>query len=498
MPEWVSAKDVVLEMLKRYDVKGCRGMIIEYYGPGLEELSAMDRHVIANMGTELGATTTVFPSDQEIRRFLKSQEREQDWVEILPDEGATYHLEDSIELTTLVPMIALPSSPGKVKTVKEVEGLPISQVVVGSSANPGIRDFWVVGEILKGQTVHPEVSLDINPTSRQVIENLISTASFASLIKSGGRFHQAGCMGCIGMGQAPATGKISLRTVPRNFPGRSGTLDDQVYLCSPETAAASALTGVITDPRDLEELYGMKYPEYQRPEKEIINTQMLLPPPENGQHIPLEKGPNIKSFPKFENLVNKAEVPVLLKMGDNISTDEILKAGVKVLSYRSNIPEISKWAYSVIDESFHDRAMQAKKDFGGHIVVAGENYAQGSSREHAAIAPRYLGQVAVLAKSYARLGWQNLINFGIIPFEFFDPGDYNKISQGDMILIENLYNNFRNGTEQVAYNQATNEEYLLKHNLSQRQIRVIIAGGVINYFGMPAEDPEKVGAQSEA
>ncbi|CAN5288644.1 aconitate hydratase [soil metagenome] len=498
MPEWVSAKDVVLEMLRRFDVKGCRGMIIEYYGPGLEELSAMDRHVIANMGTELGATTTVFPSDQEIKRFLRSQEREQDWVELLPDEGATYDLEDFIDLTTLVPLIALPSSPGKVVTVREVEGLPISQAVVGSSANPGIRDFWVVGEILKGQTVSPEVSLDINPTSRQVIENLISTASFASLIKSGGRFHQAGCMGCIGMGQAPASGKISLRTVPRNFPGRSGTLDDQVYLCSPETAAASALTGIITDPRDLEELYGMKYPQYQRPEKEIINTQMLLPPPQNGKDIPLEKGPNIKSFPRFENLVNKAKVPVLLKMGDNISTDEILKAGVKVLSYRSNIPEISRWTYSVIDESFHDRAKKAKKEFGGHIVVAGENYAQGSSREHAAIAPRYLGQVAVMALSYARLGWQNLINFGIIPFEFVDPGDYLKISQGDMLLLENLYDNFRNHTEQVALNQTTNEEYLLKHSLSQRQIRVIIAGGVINYFGMPAENPEEAEAKSEA
>src|SRR5690606_18212312 len=301
-PDWVSAKDVVLEMLRRYDVKGCRGMIIEYYGPGLEDLSAMDRHVIANMGTELGATTTVFPSDQEIKRFLRSQEREQDWVEILPDEGATYDLTDSINLSELVPLIACPSSPGNVVPVKEVEGKNIHQVVVGSSANPGMRDIWVVGGILKGKTVHPDVSVDVNPTSRQVIQYLICTSSFAEIFKSGGRFRQAGCMGCIGMGQAPASGKISLRTVPRNFPGRSGTLDDQVYLCSPETAAASALTGKITDPRDLETLYGFTYQRYQRPEKEIINTEMLLPPLPPEEQVELYKGPNIKTFPRFGKL----------------------------------------------------------------------------------------------------------------------------------------------------------------------------------------------------
>lgn len=498
LPDWVSAKDVVLEMLRRYDVKGCRGMIVEYYGPGLEDLGAMDRHVIANMGTELGATTTVFPSDGEIHRFLRSQEREQDWVELLPDDGAAYDLYDEIDLSTLEPLIACPSSPGNVVKVREVEGLPIAQVVVGSSANPGIRDFWIVGEILKGKTVHPNVSLDINPTSRQVIENLISTASFPSLFKSGGRFHQAGCMGCIGMGQAPASGKISLRTVPRNFPGRSGTLDDKVYLCSPETAAASALTGKITDPRDMEKLFNMKYMRYERPEKEIINREMLLPPIDNGQDVPLEKGPNIKSFPKFEKLQDEAEVPVLLKMGDNISTDEILKAGVKVLSYRSNIPEISRWAYTVIDETFHDRALEAREQFGGHVVVAGENYAQGSSREHAAIAPRYLGQVAVLAKSYARLGWQNLVNFGIVPFEFVQGEDYQNIEQEDIIWLEQIVENLESGKPQFAYNQTKNVKYELKHNLSKRQIKVVIAGGVINYFRMPSEDPETVKTTSES
>lgn len=497
LPDWVSAKDVVLEMLRRYDVKGCRGMIIEYYGPGLEDLSAMDRHVIANMGTELGATTTVFPSDHETLRFLRSQEREQDWVELKPDEGSTYELTDEINLSELEPLIACPSSPGNVVKVREVEGKPIAQAVVGSSANPGIRDFWIVGEILKDKNVHPDVSLDINPTSRQVIENLIATSSFPNLFKSGGRFHQAGCMGCIGMGQAPASNKISLRTVPRNFPGRSGTLDDQVYLCSPETAAASALTGKITDPRDIEKIYGMQYPRYERPEKEIINREMLLAPPEDGKDIPLEKGPNIKTLPDFKALENEKRVPVLLKMGDNISTDEILKAGVKALALRSNIPEISKWSYAVIDDEFYDKAMEARDKFGGHVVVGGENYAQGSSREHAAIAPRYLGQVAVLAKSYARLGWQNLVNFGIIPFEFANPEDYDSIELNDVIKFENLVDNFKNGKAHHAVNETKNKTYELTHSLSERQIAVMIAGGVINYFRMPSDDPESVTKMSD-
>lgn len=498
LPDWVSAKDVILEMLRRYDVKGCRGMIVEYYGPGLECLSAMDRHVIANMGTELGATTTVFPSDQEIYRFLKSQDREKDFFEITADEGATYDLEDEINLSELEPMIAKPSSPGNVVRVRDVEGLPIAQTVVGSSANPGIRDFWVLGEILKGKTIHPDVSLDVNPTSRQVIQNLIATESFAGIIQSGGRFHQAGCMGCIGMGQAPATNKISLRTVPRNFPGRSGTLDDLVYLCSPETAAASSLTGIITDPRDLEKLYNMKYPRYQYPQKEIINTEMLLAPPADGSSIKLEKGKNIQTFPGFGAMKDEWRVPVVLKMGDNISTDEILKAGVKVLALRSNIPEISRWAYAVVDPDFHDKALTARKNYGGHIVVAGDNYAQGSSREHAAIAPRYLGQAAVIARSYARLGWQNLINFGIIPFEFANSLDYDDIRQNDVLILENLRENFQKHNTHYAFNETRNSRYALKHSLSERQIQVLLAGGVINYFKLSLGDAMSVMNKSES
>jgi len=490
LPDWVSAKDVVLEMLRRYDVKGCRGMIVEYYGPGLDSLRAMDRHVIANMGTELGATTTVFPSDKEVHAFMKSQGREDQWSELKPDEGATYDEHDEIVLDELVPLIALPSSPGKVREVREVEGRPVHQVVIGSSANPGFRDFWVVSEIVKGKTTDADVSFDVNPTSRQMIENLSATDAFKNLIHAGARFHQAGCMGCIGMGQAPATGKISLRTMPRNFPGRSGTLDDQVYLCSPETAAASALTGKITDPRDLEKIYEMKYPQYLPAEKEIINTELLVEPPENGHVIELEKGPNVKSLPDFDELQNEYKVPVMLKMQDNISTDEILRAGAEVLPFRSNIPEISKWSFSIIDDSFYERAKEAQAKHGGHIVVAGENYAQGSSREHAALAPRYLGQVAAVAKSYARIGWQNLVNFGIVPLEFKNAEDYDKIEQGDTIKLQGLRKALENGKDVKLINESKNEEIELTYQLSNRQVQVLLAGGVINYFRMKNVEQE--------
>ncbi|MGM0634799.1 MAG: aconitate hydratase [Bacteroidota bacterium] len=484
LPDWVSAKDVILEMLRRHDVKGGVGKIIEYYGDGVKELSAMDRHVIANMGAELGATTTVFPSDEETKRFLKSQKREDDWQELLADENSAYDLYEEIDLSQLEPLIALPTSPGNVVPVSQVAGKEISQVVIGSSANPGLRDFWVAGEIVKGKSVAPEVSFDVNPTSRQIIQNMIDNKAFANLIQSGARFHQSGCMGCIGMGQAPASGSISLRTMPRNFPDRSGTKDDKVHLCSPETAAASALTGKITDPRDMVKLYEMDYPKFNYPEEQIINEEMLVAPPENNTDIELQKGPNIKTLPEIPPLQDEYEVPVLLKMGDNISTDEILKAGAEVLPYRSNLPEISKYSYTVIDQNFYDRAMVSKEKNGGHIVVAAENYAQGSSREHAALAPKYLGQVAVLAKNYARIAWQNLVNFGILPLEFENDDDYEKIKQGDSIKFSNLRELVKNRkTIQliVEGNEGT-IEIPTKHTLSDRQIRVLLKGGIINDF----------------
>lgn len=485
LPDWVSAKDVVLEMLRRHDVKGGVGKVIEYYGDGLKELSAMDRHVIANMGAELGATTTVFPSDEETKRFLKSQNREEDWTELFADEGCEYDFHEEIILDNLVPLIALPTSPGNVVPVSEVAGKPISQVVIGSSANPGLRDFWIASAIVKDKSVSPEVSFDINPTSRQIMQNMIENKTFGNLIKSGARFHQSGCMGCIGMGQAPASGTISLRTMPRNFPDRSGTKDDQVYLCSPETAAASALMGKITDPRDLEKEFGMKYPKFEYPIYEIINTDMLVAPVDDSETTELEKGPNIKTLPEIPELQESYKVPVLLKMNDNISTDEILKAGAEVLPFRSNLPEISKYSYIVIDDTFYDRAMETKDSRGGHIVVAGENYAQGSSREHAALAPKYLGQVAVIAKSYARIAWQNLVNFGILPLEFDKDSDYELIDQGDDIELKDVINSVKsNKPIEVLIHKANGETKAIttKHTLSGRQIDILIKGGIINDF----------------
>jgi aconitate hydratase len=485
LSDWVSAKDVILEMLRRYDVKGGVGKIIEYYGDGLDNLSIMDRHVIANMGAELGATTTVFPSDNETKRFLISQDRESDWTELVADPDATYDEYAEINLYDLVPLIALPTSPGNVVPVSEVAGKTISQVVIGSSANPGLRDFWIAGAIVKDKTINSAVSFDVNPTSRQTIQNMVKNFTFANLITAGARFHQSGCMGCIGMGQAPATGTISLRTMPRNFPSRSGTEDDQVYLCSPETAAASALTGKITDPRDLEKIYSMTYPEFENPEVEIINTDMLVAPLEDGSGVELHKGPNIKSIPEIEPLQQDYRIPVLLKMGDNVSTDEILKAGADVLPLRSNILEISKYSYTVIDPSFYDRAMKSKEEFGGHIVIAKENYAQGSSREHAALAPKYLGQVAVIAQSYARIAWQNLVNFGIVPLEFINVSDYDKIDQGDLIRFKNLRDdvlNRKNVKVNVEKADGNTIEFETKHSLSDRQINVLAKGGFINDF----------------
>jgi len=485
LPDWVSAKDVVLEMLRRHDVKGGVGKIIEYYGEGLNQLSAMDRHVIANMGAELGATTTVFPSDEETKRFLKSQNREDDWSELKADEGCEYDFHDEIILDDLVPLIALPTSPGNVVPVTEVEGKPISQVVMGSSANPGLRDFWIASAIVKDNSIHPDVSFDVNPTSRQIMQNMIENKAFGNLIKAGARFHQSGCMGCIGMGQAPASGTISLRTMPRNFPDRSGTKDDQVHLCSPETAAASALLGKITDPRNLEKEFNMKYPKFEYPTYEIINTDMLVAPVEDHQSVELVKGDNIQSLPEITKLQASYKVPVLLKMGDNISTDEILKAGAEVLPLRSNLPEISKYSFIVIDDTFYDRALESKESHGGHVVVAGDNYAQGSSREHAALAPKYLGQVAVIAKSYARIAWQNLVNFGILPLEFINESDYDKIGQGDVVELKDVANSVKSNediTVIIHKSDGNSESIKTKHTLSDRQIKVLVKGGIINDF----------------
>jgi len=474
LPDWVSAKDLILEMLRRHGVQGGVGKVIEYLGPGLECLSAMDRHVIANMGTELGATSTVFPSDETVRRFLKTQGREVDWVPIAAGEKADYDETDEIDLSALEPLIALPSSPGNVVPVREVAGREIYQTYIGSSANPGLRDFAVPALMVAGTQVHERVSFDVNPTSRQILENLVEMGLLQKLIASGARIHQAGCNGCIGMGQAPASGKISLRTVPRNFPGRSGTKEDQVYLCSPETAAASALTGVITDPRTL----GRAYPRFLEPEKIRINTRMLLPPADPGISVELEKGPNIKPLPVFEPLAGRISGPVLLKVGDDISTDEIMPAGSRVLPYRSNIPEISRFVFYPVDESFHERALAHQRQ--NFFVVGGKNYGQGSSREHAALAPRYLGLKVVIAQGFARIHRQNLVNFGVLPLIFVDPDDQGRVNQGDVLEIEDAIEALRKGGTVSVKNATQKTIFATEHGLTVRQIAAVLEGGLIN------------------
>lgn len=475
LPDWVSAKDVILELLRRHDVKGGVGRIIEYYGPGVATLSAMDRHVIANMGAELGATATVFPSDEQTKEFLIEQRRGDCWVKILADEGCQYDEHDEIDLSKLEPMIALPSSPGKVVPVKEVAGKEIYQSMVGSSANPGLRDFAITALIVKGKQINPRVSFDINPTSRQILQNMTVSGYLEDLIACGARIHQPGCNGCIGMGQAPATGRISLRTNPRNFPGRSGTKEDSVYLCSPETAAASALTGVITDPRTLD----MTYPTVPQSKRMIINTDAVLPPPKDGRKRELIRGPNIKPLPTFGEMEDRIEGPILLKMGDNISTDEILPGGSKVLPFRSNIPGISQFTFTQVDETYYDRAMKFQKT--GSLLVGGSNYGQGSSREHAAIAPRYLGVRGVFAKGYARIHRKNLINFGILPLLFESDADYDRIRQEDVLVVEGIRKSLQSGSSQFQVrNKTQGYTFSVKHDMSEHEREMMLHGGLVN------------------
>ena len=475
-PDWVSAKDVILEMLRRYGVSGGVGKIIEYHGAGLLRLTAMDRHVIANMGAELGATTSVFPSDEMTRAFLELQGRGQDWRELKADQGCDYDQHDHIDLSKLEPLIAKPSSPGKVVAVREVQGAEIAQSYIGSSANPGWRDFAVVAEIVRGRTVPPGVSLDVNPTSRQVLEMLIADGRLAALVAAGARIHQTGCNGCIGMGQAPAIGRNSLRTTPRNFPGRSGTEEDSVFLCSPETAAASALFGKITDPRTLD----VPYPKLSQPAIPPLSASLLVPPLpiEQAREVALVKGSNIKSLPEFDALPDGLDLPILLKMPDDVSTDEIMPAGAKVLPYRSNLPKIAEFSFERIDPTYVDRA-RAIVQRAGHAVIAGKNYGQGSSREHAAAAPRYLGLRMVVAKSFARIHRQNLINYGILPLLFVDPTDYDRLEMNDTLRVRDLRQKLESGGRILL--ESSNAAVETRHGLTSDQIEIILDGGVVNH-----------------
>lgn len=472
LPDWVSAKDVILEMLRRHGVKGGAGRIVEYHGEGLKHLTAMDRHVIANMGAELGATTSVFPADDITREFFEAVGRPEDFTQLVPDEGATYDVDEHIDLSSLEPLIAYPSSPGNVVPVREVAGEEVHQVVVGSSANPGLRDFAIVAEMLRGRQAHDHVSLDINPTSREILMDLTKGGWTFELLSSGARLHQSGCMGCIGMGQAPAVGRNSLRTMPRNFPGRSGTDEDAVWLCSPETAAAAALTGEITDPRDLD----MEYPTVQLPRHYSVNTDMLLPPLDEAEarEVELVKGHNIKSLPEFDELPDELEVPVLLKVGDDVSTDEIMPAGSRVLPYRSNIAKMAEFVYIQVDDTYAPRAAETS---GGHAIVGGDNYGQGSSREHAVIAPRYLGLRVVVAKSFARIHWQNLANFGVLALEFEHPEDYDRLTQDDVLRLTGLRDALRQSSTITA--DLNGDGLTLRHRLSERQVAMVLAGGRI-------------------
>jgi len=476
LPDWVSAKDVILEMLRRHDVSGGVGKIIEYYGPGLANLSAMDRHVIANMGAELGATASVFPSDEVVKQFMESQRRQSEWSELVADSDCTYDLHEEIDLSKLEPLVALPSSPGKVVTIKEVAGEKVFQSMVGSSANPGYRDFAIVAEIMKNQRTHDRVSFDINPSSRQILENLARNGHLEALVCSGARIHQAGCNGCIGMGQAPANGRASMRTVPRNFPGRSGTKEDAVYLCSPESAAAAAITGEITDPRTLK----MKYPKVDEPKKIVIDANSVLPPPKDGRKIELDKGSNIKPLPLFGALEDTIEGPISIKLGDNISTDTIMPAGSKVLPFRSNIPAISKFVFEQVEEGYDERTKPYRE--GGHFVVGGTNYGQGSSREHAAIAPRYLGVRVVLVKSFARIHRANLTNFGIIPLVFENASDWERLIQEDILQICKVTEQLQKQEVVTIKNITQGYQIQAKHQLTERELHSVLEGGLIGRF----------------
>lgn len=484
LPDWVSAKDIILEMLRRHDVDGGVGRIIEYHGPGLDGLSAMDRHVIANMGMELGATSTVFPSDGETRRFLESEGRGEDWREIVADEKARYDVDEQIDLSRLEPLIAKPSSPGNVVPVSEVAGEEIYQAYIGSSANPGYRDFAIPALMVEGRRVPDHVSLDVNPTSRQLLGMLIRDSHLGRLVKAGARIHQAGCNGCIGMGQAPATGRNSLRTVPRNFPGRSGTREDSVFLCSPETATASALTGRITDPREL----NFAYPCLEGQPEKIIDATLLAAPlaPEEAAKVTLQKSGNIASLPEFDPLPETLELPLLLKLGDDVSTDEIMPAGARVLPLRSNIPAISHFVFAVIDENYPERARKTRAD-GGHAIVGGKNYGQGSSREHAAVAPRYLGLRLVIAKSFARLHRQNLVNFGVLPLTFADESDYDELDDDEVLVIEDLHSQIEAGND-IEASTRHGGKLTLRHDLSPREMEIARAGGLINWWRDRHED----------
>ncbi len=471
---WVSAKDVILEVLRIMSVKGGVGKIIEYCGEGVKSLSVPERATITNMGAELGATTSIFPSDEVTREFLKAQSREEDFTPLSADPDAIYDEEIEIDLSKLEPAAACPHSPDNVKSVTEIGEMKIDQVCIGSCTNSSLLDMLKVAHILKGKTVNPDVSLSIAPGSKQVLNMLAKCGALADMIDAGARILESACGPCIGMGQSPNSAGISLRTFNRNFEGRSGTKDGQIYLVSPEVAAVSALTGVLTDPRTLGDM-----PAFELPELFDINDNMVVPPVDEKDMDSVEvlRGPNIKPFPVSDAMADEISAKCSLKVGDNITTDHIMPAGAKILPLRSNIPKISEYCFAVCDEKFHDRALELKKS----LIVGGSNYGQGSSREHAALAPLYLGVKAVIVKSFARIHMANLINAGIIPMTFQNEADYDKVDQMDELKMVNLTDAMKNADEVTVTNVTKGFDFKVKLDLSQRQRDMLIAGGLLNY-----------------
>ncbi len=474
LSDWVSAKDIILEVLRIMSVKGGVGKIVEYGGEGIKTLSVPERATITNMGAELGASTSIFPSDEITREFLKAQGREKDFVPLVSDEDAVYDEIVDIDLSTLKPMVACPHSPDNVKAVSEIGEKEIDQAIIGSCTNSSYVDLMKAAYILKGKSVADNVSLSLAPGSKQVFNMLAQNGALADIIASGARVLESACGPCIGMGQSPKSGGISLRTFNRNFEGRSGTKDAQIYLVSPEVAAYSAIKGVLSDPTEMG-----KEPEIKLPEEFLINDNMIISPApaEEADSIEIVRGPNIKPFPKSEELDDCIEAECILKVGDNITTDHIMPAGAKILPYRSNIPFLSKYCFAVCDEEFSERS----KEKNGGIVVGGANYGQGSSREHAALVPLYLGVKAVIARSFARIHVANLINAGIIPLTFENEDDYEQIEQGDNLSLDNIKNDCINSERTVLVNKTNGKRITLNISLSKRQRDILAAGGLLNY-----------------
>jgi len=467
---FVSGKDLILELLRRYTCKAGTGKIMEFFGSGVKHMDMSARATIANMAVDMGFTAAVFPSDQITRHFLARNGREDAWTELRTGPNPQWSDVTEIDLGQIEPMVACPSNPDNVKRASELSDIEVQQVIIGSSCNGSFRDFMIAAKIVEGKTRNPNVSFEINTGSRQTLDNVLAAGGITSLVEAGARIHESGCLGCIGMGQAPATGTVSLRTFPRNFKGRSGTKDDQVYLCSPETAAASALAGRITDPRTLGEPLEIEYPA-----KFKCRTEWFVQPPTDRAGVEIIRGPNIKPLPEFPALQDELGGIVLIKVGDNISTDIIMPAGNRVLPYRSNIEAISQFVFEIIDPEFPVRASEK----GGGIVVGGENYGQGSSREHAALAPRYLGVKAKIAKSFARIHKDNLINFGIVPLVFADPADYESIRQDDTVSIPGIRKAVAEGASEIAVH--LNGRNVKTHlEISDRQRRILLAGGILN------------------